>query len=191
MHGCRRRKNVAEETQALVRFQSCRVDGRGSGHRYSRLAGTLPRFRVFIARSRQAEAMHNLGNIHTLQKSYNLKYQGFGKDNIWWRGSATSVFGASGGIIMGNGSNDNHCTAAHKNNELGFRAEDCDRLRYTYFVLGNTSAATNDGSGSNFIYPNCDGSMDQWGICFTDPSTCIGDVGTLYHAIDIVAACDN
>ena len=32
----------------------------------------IPRFRVFVARARMGEAIHNLGVIDRLQKSYNL-----------------------------------------------------------------------------------------------------------------------
>ena len=91
------------------------------------VALALPRFRTFIARSRMGEAINNLAVIDRLQKSYNLRYMalGDGKDDVWWGSPGPTV-------IMGNGKASSSCSSAQKTNHLGFRVEDCEKLRYTY-----------------------------------------------------------
>ena len=73
----------------------------------------LPRFRTFIARSRQAEAIGNLSIIHKLQQSYNVRWESLGEDNLYHSGL---LMGLGGG---GSGS----CAAgtAGTKNTLGFR----------------------------------------------------------------------
>ena len=122
------------------------------------LAGIgIPRYRLFITKGRQAEAIQNLANIHSLQKSYSLRMQGLGHgDNIY-----------HSGLSMGNGDGSGTCnsSATSKQNTLGFRVEDCSRLRYTYSTDAWTTddKATNSGS-SNPIYPDCTGAgkVDTW-----------------------------
>ena len=142
------------------------------------VALALPRFRVFIARGRQAEAMHNLGHIKELQHAFNLRQQGLGLgDNLY-----------HGGMKMGEGG-DGTCgdTGSGTKNDLGFRVEKCEQLRYTY--LSNDDAARvgeakNDGTDPKYIYPNCSGggSKDEWTINVS---------GELTHNNDIVKDCDN
>ncbi len=138
----------------------------------------LPRFRVFIARGRQAEAIHNLGIINKLQKSYTLRAQGLGLgDRMYF-----------GGTLMGNGSNNNNCQDANKKNPLGFRVEDCDSLRYDYTARSGWQSydqATNNGlSSSNLIYPGCSGagSQDEWEMHKN---------GELKNTSDVVEDCAN
>ncbi len=106
----------------------------------------LPRFRTFVARSRMSEAFHNLGVIKSLQKSYALEYQMFGQDDV--------VYNA---LLMGNGTDQNHCGSANLTNKLGFRVEDCAKLRYDYFShRGNIqglviAAGINFNSGSAML----------------------------------------
>ena len=137
----------------------------------------LPRFRVFIARGRQAEAMQNLGTIRGLQKSYHLRAQGLGwGDNVY-----------HSGLEMGEGDSGT-CdpTGSSKKNELGFRVEACDKLRYTYTTAGSSSIgeAKNSAKNNKFIYPQCSGagSKDEWTINVK---------GELKHDNDIVKDCDN
>ena len=147
------------------------------------VALALPRFRTFIARARQAEAAQNLGIIYKLQQSYNIRYQGFGKDNIWYNGD-----------IMGNGHGSAACASANLNNALGFRVPDCHRLRYTYLSVINLAVAVNTGSGTHLIYPNCENETDTWGMCFSNSIIICGSalkIGELTHNRDIVEACSN
>ena len=107
----------------------------------------LPRYRLYVARWRQAEAIHNLGHIHTLQKSYNLKMQGLGLgDDLYFRG-----------WLGGNGSQYDKCTDTIQKNALGFRVPDCNALRYNYFASSATFwQASNGATGDHRIYPGCD-----------------------------------
>ena len=108
----------------------------------------LPRFRVFIARSRQAEAASNLDVIHKLQKSYNVRWESFGVDGLYHGGLRIGL-GGSGGTC-GDGS-------AGTKNTLGFRVEDCNKLRYTYVTIGigGGAWAENLNPTGRQIYPNC------------------------------------
>ena len=114
------------------------------------VALALPRYRLFIATSRQAEAHANLGIIASLQQSYHLEYNTHHSD-----------------MIMGNGNSTNHCTETEpsKQNQLGFRVTECDNLRYTYKSgSGNDSAENASTNNAQRIYPNCGGNAkkDTW-----------------------------
>ena len=140
----------------------------------------LPRFRVFIARGRQAEAAHNLGNIRGLQKAFHLRAQGLGLgDNVYHSDMKM-------GLGLGGGSGTCDPTGSGRKNDLGFRVEECTKLRYTYLTGGatNIGQAKNEANGSRFIYPNCSGggSKDEWSITVS---------GNLTHDHDIVQDCDN
>ena len=164
----------------------------------------LPRFRTFIARTRMAEAVTNLGVIKTLQKSYNLHYQMLGQDDVHYNG-----------ILMGNGwwsSGSGRCGSAFLKNKLGFRVEDCTKLRYTYWSFqgnftflsvlstpahtvypsGYHAGASNDGKGTHAIYPGCRDTggganfwqvADFWWLAFE------GSAG-LVHGLDVVETCE-
>ena len=132
----------------------------------------VPRFRTFIARSRMSEAVQNLGNIDRLQKAYNLHYHMFGEDNVWFTGPL---------IGEGDCSDD-----ARIKNKLGFRVEDCSKLRYFYEAGGAGSDKANSSSQPNMrIYPGCQ-EKDEWEIHR-------GATGTgsakLRHTIDIIESC--
>jgi len=107
----------------------------------------LPRFRLFIATARQAEAHTNLGIIASLQQTYYLKYNAY-----------------FSGLDMGGGGAST-CGASKENNALGFRNVNCAKLRYKYTSSGGGGVATNTGSDNNLlIYPNCSGKIDTWTI---------------------------
>lgn len=128
----------------------------------------LPRYRLFVASSRQAEAQANLGIIASLQQSYQLKYDG----NYY------------AGFNMGRGASGD-CTDATQKNLLGFRVIDCTKLRYSYAPNSSDGggAAINDGSKPHLlIYPKCTGSTDDWAI---------DDKRTLYHNNNIIEGCHN
>jgi len=101
----------------------------------------LPRYRLFIARSRMAEAKTNLGIIATLQQSYLVEYQ---------KHATLSKVDKS--------------NCASDKNELGFRVVNCELL-YGYDSTGDATTFTaNADSGSETIYPGCTASPDKWEI---------------------------
>ena len=111
----------------------------------------LPRYRLFIARSRMAEAKTNLGIIYGLQQTYKAEFEEWGD------------------IAQGMGCPSKCGTDAGKQgkNELGFRVTDCSKLRYLYESDSSHSGGGNaksDGSGTCEIYPNCTGKIDEWKI---------------------------
>ena len=114
----------------------------------------LPRYRLFITSSRQAEAQANLGIIATLQQTYQLK------DGNHY---TTPVFN------MGNGTSSGGCgdSSSEGGNLLGFRVADCDKLRYTYSpTSGGGSALHDQTSPLGALYPNCPATTytDEWSI---------------------------
>ena len=136
----------------------------------------LPRFKVFIARGRQSEAMQNMGQLITLQKAFNLREASFGRDDQWHRG-----------LTMGLGDQRffyGTCTdsSAGTKNTLGFRVEDCDKLRYTYVTYGVSSViAINSNVSGKKIYPGCAG--NEYDLILLKPS------GEISHG-DIVQKCE-
>ena len=130
------------------------------------VALALPRFRLFIASSRQAEAQTNLGIIATLQQSYQLRFHGTHHS----------------GLDMGGKDKCDTDDTDEQLNQLGFRVVDCAALRYNY-------ASTSSGGGeaenektlfpSKHIYPNC-GSADEWTISVTRKLT---------NSTSVIASC--
>lgn len=115
------------------------------------VALAIPRYRVFVARSRQSEAAINLGLIAKLQQSYYLRYSNY-----------------NSGLSIGKGGGGSCPAAADPANELGFRTAKCDKLRYTYTSdsAGGGKAVNNGGDTSLLIYPGCSGAgkEDEWAI---------------------------
>lgn len=108
----------------------------------------LPRYRLFIATSRQAEAHANLGIMATLQQSYHLEYSKYYM-----------------GFNMGLGITSGLCTDTlnSKQNQLGFRVTKCEELYYNYAPSLIHDAAANDGTNPDLlIYPNCSNKHDIW-----------------------------
>ena len=109
----------------------------------------MSRYNAHVAKTRQAEAKVNLSHIASLQGIYraqHLKYNNLAK--------------------VGAGSN---CGETALNNNLGFRPQGCDKLRYTYESSGSDktfTATAKSGSGSEKeIYPGCnDSGKDEWTI---------------------------
>lgn len=116
----------------------------------------LPRFYSFIAQARRGEAKSNLAHIASLQSVYKLEYY------VYYAGDAMT---SNNGIGYQDGhGNPGRCdlpsddSDAGLGNHLGFKPEDCDRLRYFYQMRGGTavaSAASN--ADGRYIYPNCSG----------------------------------
>ena len=108
----------------------------------------VSRYNAYIAKARQAEAKVNLTHIASLQgiyRSQHLKYK------------ALSNVSAGAG------------TCLNLNNDLGFRPQGCDKLRYEYTSTGGTTfKATAESQATpsdkeKLIYPGCEKS-DKWTI---------------------------
>ena len=119
-----------------------------------------------------------------MQKSYHLRAQGLGLGDNVYHGGMRMGEGWSGYL----GTCDPNGTGTK--NTLGFRVEECGKLRYTYVTGGlsalGVGAAANNAGGTprKYIYPQCDGggSIDTWSIQAG---------GELKHNHDIVQDCDN
>ena len=124
----------------------------------------VPRFKVFIARARMAEAKNNLGIINKLQEAYWLEQEGLGS-------------GKYAGISYGVGD----CGIGAAKNVLGFRLSDCtNSARYLYTTYGSATTADRANSASTKpIYPNCQDN-DEWDMSKS---------GYLKHSIDVVTLC--
>lgn len=109
----------------------------------------MPRYKAFVARSRQAEAKNNLGTITRLQES-------------WWLNEASlNNTGTYHGAMVKYGGKSAQCddVVAEGGNTLGFRLTDCAKSRYTYTsVTGDTGKDKAEGGlqhTANAIYPGC------------------------------------
>ena len=135
----------------------------------------LPRFRTFIAKARMGEAVHNLGVINKLQLTYHTHFQMLNRDGVWFTGG-----------LIGAGS----CSGSAKKNKLGFRVEDCGKLRYYYEAGGlSQDTALNEGGTPHRIYPGCSGGSkdDEWKIYRRQT----GPAGNkLDHTKDIIEECE-
>ncbi len=134
----------------------------------------LPRYRLFMARSRMAEAKTNLGIIYGLQQTYKAEFEEYG-----------SIPGG-----MGYGTDGCRADRAGEwaKNELGFRVTDCVELKYRYYsqqVAGANASSLHAGSCSE-IYPGCaapcPGVRDFWEI---------SDERKLSHTSSTIKACSD
>ena len=107
----------------------------------------LPRYRLFIARSRMAEAKTNLGIIYGLQQTYKAEFEKYGT--------------ITGGMGFGGDGCSAGSPGRNAKNELGFRVTDCNELRYSY---RSRTASANANSNGSEIYPGCSGEYDVWNI---------------------------
>ena len=105
----------------------------------------IPRFRVFQAKARQAEAKVNLSQIYTLQMSYHGEHDKF------------ADVGATGFSPTGN---------SCPQNDLGFSLDSCANARYSYSVLGGVdgffATATSGYGAQNRVLRGC--TADSWSI---------------------------
>ena len=120
----------------------------------------VPRFNIFRARSRQAEAKSNLGVIYTLQESFAIEREGY-YDGVaaTWGGEVMDSYSNADGY---KGSGNTDCKA----NKLGFRLANCGKARYRYWMAGGAEKtflalafadSDNANGGSRRIFPGCDG----------------------------------
>ena len=104
----------------------------------------IPRFKVFQAKARQAEAKSNLSHIFTLEQSYHGDYDTYVKMDP-----------------IGN------TVCLDKPNDIGFHLDPCEKARYTYEVksvdsIAFTATATSGGEKQNEVMPGC--APDEWQI---------------------------
>ncbi|MFK7827143.1 MAG: type IV pilin protein [Oligoflexales bacterium] len=128
----------------------------------------VPRFRIFQAKARQAEAKTNLSHIYTLQQSY------YGDND------AFIAVAASGHIAVGAP----NCAAT---NAIGFVQNPCASARYGYLAdIGGgpttfTATAASQANDDNRVLPGC-ATVDQWEIDHDK---------NLTHPSDAILACTN
>lgn len=144
----------------------------------------MPRLRAFIARSRQAEARNLLAQIHTLQQTH----QNFHDQYASWDDGTNyaGVVGKSGNpclkaaVTAGTCSISTHTTRATCTNaggvwsptnpgafELGFKPQNCDDLRYGYWIKVDVDTTTGKehyvayayapSDTTDRIFPTCTG----------------------------------
>ena len=155
----------------------------------------MPRYKAFVARTRQAEAKNNLGLLNTLNEAYYLSTAH--KAKMHWYEHRMD-YGAAG----------HRCGSSLREggNTLGFRLTDCSKARYSYSVLNPA-----DGRGAYFggdratshplspsvggdavrIYPGCD-REDTWMFGRFHGVTWAGIVsepGKLFNHNDVVSKC--
>ncbi len=109
----------------------------------------VPKFNLFQAKARQAEAKSNLSHIYTLQQSY------FGDNDTY-----IAFAGVQGPAA---------CTTVAAANTLGFTPSPCNKLRYAYSSTapGAPAATTFTATGTaplSRIYPGCAAGADTWTI---------------------------
>ena len=122
----------------------------------------VPRFNIFRARSRQAEAKSNLGVIYTLQESYNIEHETY-YNGAAITGGAAAMHNASSAVgYRGGGGTGTTCNP----NKLGFTLANCGQTRYGYMITGGNEnaflavayAPSDTANGSKRIFPGCEGS---------------------------------
>ena len=123
----------------------------------------MSRYRMMVARSRQAEPQLNLKTIDDLQEAYYLENESYSTTN-----------GTLGLDV---------CTATNKKNELGFRPKDCAELRYKYnwATSGTATAKSGTGASDDKIYPGCT-QQDVWTLTYSS--------GGISNTTDVVDLCE-
>ena len=155
----------------------------------------VPRFNIFRARGRQAEAKSNLGVIYTLQESYSVDNESYYNGAAITGGAAAMDARASGQGYRTDNSNSS-CVA----NKLGFTLANCLQTRYAYFVTqGNENAFTAIAYGASDvatvhgrnkrIFPGCNGSggakSPPSGFSSTNANFSSGDAWALNESRDL------
>ena len=126
-------------------------------------AVAVPRFNIFRARARQAEAKSNLGVIFTLQEAFKIdKEEYYNGDQTHWGGQRMNRYQDADGYSRVRGAgNRSRC----RSNRLGFRLANCDAARYGYWIHnGNEDQfvamayAASDAQAVR-IFPGCQGNV--------------------------------
>ena len=117
----------------------------------------MPRYHSFIVQSRRAEARSHLQQFAVLQEAYRAEHGGY-----YYSGemSVNGVGYKDGLGVEGDCTDYPDADDKGLTNRLGFRPNDCDKLRYVYKLRtgGNTviASAASDAN-KRHIYPDCDG----------------------------------
>ena len=122
----------------------------------------VPRFNIFRARSRQAEAKSNLGMIFTLQESFSIEHERYYDGNAGsWGGTDMSSAAERDGYFAAGVSK---CAETDANNKIGFRLANCEKARYGYYISAANEEgflaiayAPSDVVGDKRIFPGCSG----------------------------------
>ena len=123
----------------------------------------VPRYNIFRARSRQAEAKSNLGVIFTLQESFQIEHERYyNGDGTQWGGATMNTILTRQGYRGGATTTTSGRTC--ERNKLGFRLANCDSARYGYHVAGADedeyvviAYGASDVAGDERIFPGCNG----------------------------------
>ena len=160
----------------------------------------VPRFNIFRARARQAEAKSNMGVIYTLQESYAIEHEKF------YDGAAVGAALAINTKALSLGYRTVNVAPVCPANKLGFTLANCGQTRYSYFVTGGNEAeftaiahahsdlTTRAGVDDKRIFPGCGGALatpaaHAWHTCSsvgTDPAFQSGDAWCLDEGRDLV-----
>ena len=131
-------------------------------------AVAVPRFNIFRARARQAEAKSNLGVIFTLQEAFKIDKEKYYNGNAdTWGGTHMRDSTGAGNFVGYSSGGNTSCGA----NKLGFRLANCSATRYRYWVEAADEHSFLVGSWAKSdanarVFPGCAG--NQTG--FTKPS---------------------
>ena len=124
----------------------------------------VPRFNIFRARSRQAEAKSNLGVIYTLQESFAIDHELY-YDGVKAKWGGVDMHQAGNRYGYG-GSGQDGCVQTRTTNKLGFRMANCPKARYGYFINGGgengflaIAYAASDVAGDKRVFPGCEGNQ--------------------------------
>ena len=178
----------------------------------------VPRFNIFRARSRQAEAKSNMGVIFTLQESVNIEHEKYfdGKKATW--GGEDMLIHTDNSKGVGYVTKAAIAGTCGKN-KLGFRMANCAAARYAYMIdsAGDTTFlaiahAYSDITAGKRIFPGCNGNgtkpKTKSGVatalaaktCARDGSAgterdkgdawCLDEGRTLFNYRDIVEFCE-
>ena len=131
----------------------------------------IPRFREFVATSRQGEAKLNLGQISKLQHLYMTAKEKYLAMGVAPTGHKQT--GAAGIGLVTNAAGEKQASSCNTATmrKLGFKASGCEDWRYSYWVLTTNTGgvdrfvvgAFSPSTPSARIFPTCDGSTQEGG----------------------------
>ena len=147
----------------------------------------VPRFNIFRARGRQAEAKSNLGVIYTLQETHSIHHETFYDGAALGQADAMNTYATAIGF---RGSTQNGGQSICPSNKLGFTLANCEQTRYGYYITGGTensfTAIAHAPSDTNVlnkrVFPGCDGT--KAGTVTVDPT---GSPATVQCTSTVVA----
>ena len=144
----------------------------------------MPRYKAFVAKSRQGEAKANLGTIGIMQEAYQMSTYGAEKSGV----SEGDFCCTPAAGLYGGKSSQCGASAAGAKNELGFRLTDCGKARYHYAIQKTGADTANGGKGTDStypdIYPDCGSAgTDEWSISKNER--------VLTHEEDTIADCED